>query len=150
MIPRKIGRLPDQRGFNTVRGNLIMAMNKTAGVTKKTAKKAVKSTAKKAAPKKAAGAAKKKSAPKKKAAGPKLSPPQAEMLKKVAGIGPGSLGYHADKKPENKTLETLLKHKLVKKGKKHAPTGFFHYQVTKAGQKHLQTSSAPAGAPKSS
>jgi hypothetical protein len=148
MIPRKIGRLPDQRGFNTVRGYSIMAMNKTAGVTKKTAKKAVKSSAKKAAPKKAAGAAKK-AAPKK-AAGPKLSPPQTEMLKKVATLGPDSPGYHADKKPENKTLETLLKHKLVKKGKKHATTGHYHYSVTKAGQKHLQTSSASAGAPKSS
>ena len=123
-----------------------MAMNKTAGVTKKTAKKSVKSVAKKAAPKKAAGAAKK-AAPKK-AAGPKLSPPQAEMLKKVAGIAPGSLGYHAEKKPENKTLETLLKHKLVKKGKKHA-SGNYHYQVTKAGQKHLATP-APAAATKSS
>ncbi len=127
-----------------------MAMNKTAGEMKKTgttAKKAVKSTAKKAAPKKAASAAKK-VAPKK-AAGPKLSPPQTEMLKKVAGIT-DPLGYHAEKKPENKTLETLLKHKLVKKGKKHATTGNYHYSVTKAGTKHLQTSPAPAAAPKSS
>ena len=124
-----------------------MAMNKTAGETKKTAKKAAKSTAKKAAPKKAAGAAKK-AAPKK-AAGPKLSPPQTEMLKKVAGHS-DPLGYHAEKKPENKTLETLLKHKLVKKGKKHATTGHYHYQVTKAGQKHLTTSSASAAAPKGS
>ena len=115
-----------------------MAMNKTAGETKKTAKKAVKSTAKKAAPKKPAP---------KKAAVLKLSPPQTEMLKKVAALGPDSPGYHAEKKPENKTLETLLKHKLVKKGKKHATSGNYHYQVTKAGQKHLET---VAAAPKSS
>jgi hypothetical protein len=150
MIPRKIGRLPDQRGFNTVRGYSIMAMNKTAGETKKTgttAKKAVKSTAKKPAPKKAASAAKK-VAPKK-AAGPKLSDPQKALLAKVAGLPSDSPGYHAEKKPENKTLETLLKHKLVKKGKKHA-SGNYHYSVTKAGQKHLATSPAPAAAPKSS
>ncbi len=122
-----------------------MAMNKTAG-EKKTVKKAVKSTAKKAAPKKAVVAAKK-AAPKK-AAGPKLSDPQHALLAKVAGHS-DPLGYYAEKKPENKTLETLLKHKLVKKGKKHA-SGNYHYQATKAGHKHLQTSSAPAAAPKSS
>ena len=122
-----------------------MAMNKTAGEMKKTVKKAVKSTAKKAAPKTAASVAKK--VVPKKAAGPKLSPPQTEMLKKVAGIT-DPLGYHAEKKPENKTLETLLKHKLVKKGKKHA-SGNYHYSVTKAGQKHLATP-APAAAPKTS
>jgi hypothetical protein len=147
MIPRKIGRLPDQRGFNTVRGYSIMAMNKTAGETKKTAKKAVKSAAKKAAPKKAASAAKK-VAPKK-AAGPKLSDPQKALLAKVAGIT-DPLGYRAEKKPENKSLESLLKHKLVKKGKKHAASGNYHYLVTKAGQKLVSASPAPAAAPKSS
>src|SRR2546423_1622621 len=115
MIPRKIGRLPDRRGFNTVRGYSIMAMNKTAGETKAkngSAKKAASrgGAAKKAAPKKGAGAAKK-AAPKK-AAGPKLTDPQRDMLKKVAGHGDPA-GYHADKKPENKVLEALLKHKMV-------------------------------------
>ena len=134
-----------------------MAMNKTAGETKKdgaTAKKAAAkgSTAKKAAPKKAmaaAPAAPKKAAPKK-AAGPKLTPPQTEMLKKVAGHTDPA-GYHADKKPENKSLETLLKHKLVKRGKKHPKSGHYHYTISKAGQKHLSSSPAPAAsAPKSS
>ena len=100
-----------------------MALKKTAGseadgaTAKKTAAKG--STAKKAAPKKAAvrDRDRKKAAPKK-AAGPKLSPPQTELLEKVAGITDPA-GYHAEKKPENKSLETLLKHKLVKKGKKH-------------------------------
>ena len=64
MIPRKIGAPPDQRGFNIDRGIYIMAVNKTAGVTKvklgSSAKKAA--VLKKAAPKKAA--ALKKAAPK--------------------------------------------------------------------------------------
>jgi hypothetical protein len=147
MIPRKIGGLPDQRGFNTVRGYSNMALKKTtgaAGSAKKTAAKG--SIAKKAAPKKAAGPAKK--APKK-AAGPKLSPAQSDLLKKVAGAG--DTGYHADKKPENKSLESLVKHKLVKRGKKHPTTKNFHYAITKAGQKHLATAPAPApAAPKTS
>jgi hypothetical protein len=149
MIPRKIGGLPDQRGFNTVRGYSNMALKKTTGASTGTAKKtaAKGSTAKKAAPKKAAGTAKK-AAPKK--AAPKLSPAQSELLKKVATAG--ETGYHAEKKPENKSLESLLKHKLVKRGKKHPTTKNFHYAITKAGQKHLDTASAApaASAPKSS
>ncbi len=78
----------------------------------------------------------------KKTAGPKLSPAQHELLKKVQGVG--EAGYHADKKPENKSLESLLKHKLVKKGKKHPTTGHFHYSISKAGEKHLATAPAPA------
>jgi hypothetical protein len=127
-----------------------MALKKTAGATAGTAKKtAAKSgAAKKAAPKKAAGAAtaKKKAAPKK-AAAPKLSPAQSDLLKKVSGAG--EIGYHADKKPENKSLESLLKHKLVKRGKKHPTTKNYHYAITKAGQKHLATPPPAASAPKS-
>jgi hypothetical protein len=128
-----------------------MALKKTAGASaKKTATKA--GAAKKAAPKKAAGATAAKKAPKKKAAAPKLSPAQGELLKKVAGAG--EIGYHADKKPENKSLESLVKHKLVKRGKKHPTTKNFHYAITKAGQKHLESGAAPspssASAPKMS
>jgi hypothetical protein len=153
MIPRKIGRLPDPRGFNTVRGYSNMAMNKSAGETKVKKSSAKGSTAKKAAPKKAAGAAKKATA--KKAAGPKLSEPQKEMLKKVQAHTDPS-GYRAEKKPENKTLETLLKHKLVKKGTKHKESGFYHYQVSNAGLKLLKSlegagsNSGAGSAPKSS
>ena len=154
MIPRKIGGWPDQRGFITVRGYSNMALKKTAGGTAGTAKKsaATGGAAKKAAPKKASGAgstATKKAAPKK-AAAPKLSPTQDDLLKKVAGVG--EAGYHADKKPENKSLESLLKHKLVKRGKKHPTSGNYHYSISKAGQKHLETAPAPAApaAPKSS
>jgi endonuclease III len=126
-----------------------MALKKTAGATAGTAKKtAAKGTAKTAAPKKAAGATAKKKAAPKKAAGPKLSEPQSVLLKKVADHGDPA-GYVAAKKPENKSLEALLKHKLVKKGKKHT-SGNYHYTISKAGQKHLATSPAPASPPKSS
>ena len=74
------------------------------------------------------------------------------MLEKVAGHADPA-GYRADKKPENKTLETLLKHKLVKRGKKHE-SGSYHYMVSNAGKKHLGSSassaSGAASAPKSS
>ena len=113
-----------------------MAKTKSAGETtaKKSAAKG--STAKKAASTKAAGSTKKATA--KKAAGPKLSDPQKEMLKRVASH-PDQAGYRAEKKPENKTLETLLKHKLVKRGAKHKESGHYHYQVSNAGQKHLKS-----------
>jgi hypothetical protein len=126
-----------------------MALKKSTGATAGTAKKtaAKGSTAKKAAPKKAAGTAKK-AAPKKKAAGPKLSPAQSDLLKKVAGAGES--GYHADKKPENKSLESLVKHRLVKRGKKHPTTKNYHYAITKAGHKHMSTPASGSSAPKSS
>ena len=69
-------------------------------------------------------------------AGPKLTDPQQNMLKKVVAHK-GSLGYHPAK-VEHKVLETLLKHKLVKKGPKHPETKLFHYQVSTTGKKHLE------------
>jgi hypothetical protein len=97
---------------------------------------------KKAAPKASAvvKAAPKKAAVKKPAA-PKLTDPQSDLLKKVAAHA-DPVGYHAEKKPENKTLEALLKHKLVKKGKKNSTSGNYHYQVSTAGKKHLETAVA--------
>jgi hypothetical protein len=131
-----------------------MAVNKTAGVTKvKVGSASKKATGlKKAAPTKAKPApvskkakpalaskkiATKKAAPKK-VAGPKLTDPQQNMLKKVIAHK-GSFGYHPAK-IEHKVLETLLKHKLVKKGKKHPETKLFHYQVSTIGKKHLEMS----------
>jgi len=124
-----------------------MALKKTTGATAGTAKKtaAKGTTAKKAAPKKAAGATAPKKAAPKKAAGPKLSPAQSDLLKKVSTAG--EAGYHAERKPENKSLESLLKHKLVKRGKKHPTTKNYHYAITKAGQKHLETAGASAASP---
>lgn len=46
------------------------------------------------------------------------------------------------KKAEQKTIETLLDKKLIKKGAKDKTSGNFRYTVSKAGEKHL--SSIPA------
>jgi hypothetical protein len=181
MIPRKIGALPDQRGFNIGRRIYIMAVNKTAGVKKvklgsstrkvaaqkKAAPKkaaAMKKTAstgtatmkktastgtavlKKAAPKKAGAVPKAKPAPKKaatkKAMGPKLTATQHELLKRVVAHK-GAMGYHTANKPEHRVLETLLKHKVVKKGSKHPQTNYFHYQVSTIGKKYLESGAVP-------
>jgi hypothetical protein len=152
-----IGALPDQRGFDTDRGIYIMAVNKTAGVTKVKLGSIQKKAAvlKKAAPKKAAvlkkavskkarpmvASALKKAAPKK-IAGPKLTAPQHELLKKVVAHK-GAKGYHTEKKPEHRVLETLLKHKVVKKGPKNPETKYFHYQVSTIGKKYLQSVTTP-------
>src|SRR5262249_48670924 len=145
MIPRKIGRLPDRRGFHTGRGYSNMAMNKSAGAKKSTAKGGA---AKKSASTKAAGSTKKATVKK---AAPKLSDPQTEMLKRVhAHTDPTGLGYRAEKKPENKTLEKLAEHKLLKRGKKHKESGHFHYQVSNAGVKHLKSLEGAGSAPKTS
>ena len=84
-----------------------------------------------------AASALKKAAPKK-AAGPKLTAPQHELLKKVVAHK-GAKGYHTEKKPEHRVLETLLKHKVVKKGPKHPETKCFYYQVSTIGRKYLQS-----------
>jgi hypothetical protein len=152
MIPRKIGESPDRRGFNTAQRVFSMAESKTAGAKKAAKTKAApKATAaKKAAPKKTKPAAKsaKKTAPKapkkatpKKAAGPKLSPTQHGLLERIStSTGP----YLAEKKPDQKVVDSLLKHKLVKKGKKDEKTKFFHVEISLAGKKFLGTKPAPA------
>jgi Arc/MetJ-type ribon-helix-helix transcriptional regulator len=95
-----------------------MAINKTARETKAKESAAKGGSAEKVTTKKTAP---------KKAAGPKLSEPQKEMLRKVAGADP--TGHRSEKKPENKTLETLLKHKLARRGKKRAESGYYRYQI---------------------
>ena len=137
-----------------------MPVNKTAGVKKvklgSRTKKAVLKTAApkkaavpvKAAPKNAAALKKAKAAPAskkaviKKAVGPKLTVPQHELLKKVVA-NKDVKGYHTAKKPEYRALETLLKHKVVKKGTKHPETKLFHYQVSTIGKKYLESGAAP-------
>ena len=52
-------------------------------------------------------------------------------------------GYHTAKKPEHRVLETLLKHKVVKKGPKHPETKLFHYQVSTIGKKYLESGAVP-------
>ena len=132
-----------------------MAMSKTAGetkakdgaaATKKATPKAT--TAKKAASKKTKAATKsaapkaavKKAAPKK-AAAPKLSPTQKDLLEMISK---SAQPYLAEKKPDQKVVEALLKRKLVKKtGKKDEKTKSFHVALSQAGEKFLKSSSAP-------
>jgi adenylate kinase len=137
-----------------------MAMSKSAGASKAKAspkkKAAPKAAAKKAAPKKSKRAAKttKKAAPKssakkappKKAAGPKLTPPQMSLLEAIARVTQRS-GFVAAKKPDQKVVDTLLRHKLVKKGKKDEKTKNFFVLISQAGRKFLVTKSVPAAKP---
>jgi len=124
-----------------------MATSKSTGESKdKAAPKkpvALKATAaKKAAPKKSKPAAKAtvKKAPPKKAAGPKLTPPQITMLEAIAKVAEPQ-GFIAAKKPDQKTVDALLKHKLVKKGKKDDKTKNFFVMISLAGKKFLGTKS---------
>jgi len=131
-----------------------MAASKSTGESKdkaapkkKVAPKATK--AKKADPKKSKPAAKttvKKAAPKK-AAGPKLTPPQITMLEAIAKVAEPQ-GFVAAKKPDQKTVDALLKHKLVKKGKKDDKTKNFFVMISLAGKKFLGTKPAAAAVAK--
>ena len=109
---------------------------KAKAAPKKAAPKAVEAKAPEAktapAPK-----AKAKAAAKPKAAAVKLSPTQATFLKTISDSG--ETGYPTDKKVEIKTIESLLKHKLVKKGAKDKASGKTHYHVSSAGKKHLES-----------
>lgn len=125
-----------------------MAVKKTskkssasASATKAAPKKAA--AVKKAAPKKAAGATAKKAAPKKvaakKAAPVKLTDRQHDLLKSVHSKKAD--GYPADTKAVAKSLEQLKDKKLIKKGAKNKATGHVHYHISKAGEKHVSSSS---------
>ncbi len=98
-------------------------------------KPAAKTTVKKVAPKTTV-----KKAPPKKAAGPKLTPPQINMLEAIAKVAEPH-GFVAAKKPDQKTVDALLKHKLVKKGKKDDKTKSFFVSISLAGKKFLGTKS---------
>jgi len=115
------------------------AAPKKAAPKKAAAPKAA--TKKAAAPKAAKAAAPKKAAPKK-AAPPKLTDNQADLLRKVSGAG--ATGLAAENKALAKNLEALTAKKLVKKGAKNKTTGHVHYHVSKAGEKHLGSSSSPS------
>jgi hypothetical protein len=86
--------------------------------------------AKKAAPKKAAAAV-----PKKAAAAPiKLSASQVELLKKIGETS--ETGYTVAKKVEQRSVDSLLEKKLIKKGAKDKGTGLIKYHISSAGKKH--------------
>jgi hypothetical protein len=84
-----------------------------------------------AAPKKSAAA------PAKKAAAPvKLTENQLKFLKQIQEA---KEGFSTAKKAEEKTIETLLDKKLIKKAAKDKASGKYRYIVSKAGEKHLST-----------
>ncbi len=76
----------------------------------------------------------------KKAAGPKLTPPQITMLEAIAKVAEPQ-GFVAAKKPDQKTVDALLKHKLVKKDDK---TKNFFVMISLAGKKFLGAKPAAA------
>ena len=122
-----------------------MATSKSTGESKEKAASAKtaapKATAaKKATPKQPAAKTTVKKAAPKKAAGPKLTPPQITMLEAIAKVAEPQ-GFVAAKKPDQKTVDALLKHKLVKKGKKDDKTKNFFVMISLAGKKFLGTKS---------
>jgi hypothetical protein len=130
-----------------------MATSKSTGESKDKAAPKKKVTPKATAAKKAAQKSKPaakttvKNAPPKKAAGPKLTPPQITMLEAIAKVAEPQ-GFVAAKKPDQKTVDALLKHKLVKKGKKDDKTKNFFVMISLAGKKFLGTKPAAAAVAK--
>jgi hypothetical protein len=87
-------------------------------------------------------AAPKKAAPKKAAAPIKLTTTQADLLKKISGST--EPGYKSEKKAEQRTIEALQERKLVKRGSKDKASGMYHYSLSNAGKKHLDSTNMPA------
>jgi len=112
-----------------------MATSKSTGESKDKA-----APKKKVAPKATAAKTTVKKAPLKKAAGPKLTPPQITMLEAIAKVAEPQ-GFVAAKKPDQKTVDALLKHKLVKKDDK---TKNFFVMISLAGKKFLGAKPAAA------
>jgi hypothetical protein len=84
----------------------------------------------------AAAAKPKKAAAKKAAPAPvKLSASQSELLKKIGGTS--ETGYTVDKKVEQRSVDSLLEKKLIKKGEKDKATGALRYHISSAGKKHI-------------
>ena len=115
-----------------------MATSKSTGESKDKA-----APKKKVAPKATAAKTTVKKAPLKKAAGPKLTPPQITMLEAIAKVAEPQ-GFVAAKKPDQKTVDALLKHKLIKKGKKDDKTKNFFVMISLAGKKFLGAKPAAA------
>jgi len=78
-----------------------------------------------------------KASPKKAAAPLKLSASQDELLKRI-GEAP-ELGYILGKKVEQRSIDSLLEKKLIKKGAKDKASGDIRYHISTSGKKHLST-----------
>jgi hypothetical protein len=79
----------------------------------------------------------KKAAPKKAAAPIKLSASQGELLKKISDAA--ETGYTVGKKVEQRSVDSLLEKKLIKKGAKDKASGALRYYISSSGKKHLST-----------
>ena len=103
---------------------------------------------KKASPKKGKASSSKK-APKTKSssrsAAPKLTDAQKDLLKRVGGAS--EAGYKFDKKAEQRTLDSLVVKKLVKRGAKDKTDSKHPYSLTNAGKKHLGSESSATSSP---
>lgn len=77
----------------------------------------------------------KKTAAKQAAAPIKLTDSQAELLKKIGGMT--DAGYALDKKAEQRSIDSLLLKKLIKKGAKDKVTGVLRYHISSGGKKHI-------------
>jgi DNA-binding protein HU-beta len=126
------------------------AKKKAASTTKKSSASkssaAKKSTTKKSSAPKAKKAAPKKGVKKASSAAAKLTSNQSDLLKKIGSSGES--GYKSDKKAEQRTIDALQERKLVKRGAKDKTTGTYHYLISNAGKKHLDSqagTSASAG-----
>ena len=119
------------------------APKKTEAAPKKRAATATSTTAKATAAKATATTATAKKTAPKKALGPKLTPPQLSLLEVISKVT-APQGYVAEKKPEQKTVDTLLKHKLVKKGRKDEKTKSYYVLISQFGKKFLGTIQASA------
>ncbi len=71
-------------------------------------------------------------APKPVAPAVKVTDKQKEFLKAISA---DSAGYLTSRKAEQKSLESLLEKKLIKKGAKDKASGTYRYVISKAGEK---------------
>ena len=132
-----------------------MAVKKKATTKASGAAASKKAATRKAAPKKGAttkkagasksgvkaGAATRKAAAKKTPA-VKLTDRQLDLLRTVHRTK--DAGYLGDKRAEAKGLESLVTKKLIKRGAKDKASGHPRYLVSKAGAKHVSSSSPSA------
>jgi len=114
-----------------------------AGVKRGAARKEAAVTPQKTEPAATAAAPKKPAAQKAGVAPLKLSAPQSEMLKRINEAP--EPGYRSAKKAEQRTIEALQERKLIKRGSKHKESGSYHYLISSAGKRHLESQAGTPG-----
>jgi len=114
-----------------------------AGVKPGAARTEAAATPPKTAPAAQAAAPKKPAAQKAGVAPLKLSAPQSEMLQRINEAP--EPGYRSEKKAEQRTIEALQGRKLIKRGSKHKESGSYHYLISSAGKRHLESQADTPG-----